>query len=566
MLPKKKFHLEGGYIVRSIMSFQARRELLSKVFPRYREANRKQKTIILDEFIASTGYKRKYAIRLLSSLSPPKITMIKRPRTPFYGKEVQEALVVAWSAANYIASKRLAPFLKELVPALEYHGHLELTDQVRNQLMSISPATIDRLLKPWRSRNQLKGKSLTRSGKLLKKQIPVRTFADWEGTKPGFFEVDVVVHCGGSMAGSFLSTLVLTDIATGWIECLPLLHRSKHTVINSLERASKLIPFKIHGIDTDNGSEFINSEMIRFCERQNITFTRGRAYKKNDQCYVEQKNGAVVRQLVGYDRFEGQRAYKQLTELYRAIRLYVNFFQPSMKLKKKERESSKVSRTYHTAQTPYQRLLASGAGSTRKVKKLKTIYRALDPIGLFKQLEALQDALWQHSVLIKQVHPSDCTFQNDMYELSFEVNKCGLTGLNSNENIDNSAIINGLSRRNKRKYRRTKKEKLPRWWRTRKDPFETEWEEICKWLEKNPERTAKSLLIELQELYPGQYRDNQLRTLQRRVQKWRANAIIIFDDNWLNEDLLTKDTFPKHLKALTMETSNSLKNDSNIII
>jgi hypothetical protein len=548
------------------MSFQAKRELLSKVYPRYREANRKQKTIILDEFIASTGYKRKYAIRLLSQPTPPNTTIIKRPRAPYYGKEVQEALIVAWSAANYIASKRLAPFLAELVPALEHHGHIKLTDEIRSQLISISPATIDRLLKPLRTRYQLRGKSSNRSSKLLRKQIPVRTFADWEEKIPGYFEADLVAHCGGSMAGSFLYTLVLTDIATGWIECLPLLHRSKHTVINSLKLVSKLIPFKILGIDTDNGSEFINSEMIRYCESENITFTRGRAYKKNDQCYVEQKNGAVVRQLVGYDRFEGQRAYKQLTELYRAIRLYVNFFQPSMKLKKKERESSKVNRTYHPAQTPYQRLLASGVGSTHKVKKLKSIYRALDPIRLLKQLESLQDALWQHSVFIKQDHPSDCTFQNDMYELSFEVNKCGFTGLNSNENIHNSAIINGLSRRNKRRYRRIKKERLPRLWRTRKDPFENVWGEICKWLEKNPERTAKSLLTELQKLYPGQYSDNQLRTLQRRVQKWRANAIIIFDDNWINEDLLNQDTFPKHLKAVTMEINNPLKNDSNIII
>jgi len=298
----------------------------------------------------------------------------------------------------------------------------------------------------------------------------VRTFADWEETTPDFFEADVVAHCGGSMEGSFLSTLVLTDIATGWIECLPLLHRSKHTVINCLEHASKLIPFKIPGIDTDNGSEFINSEMIRYCERKNITFTRGRAYKKNDQCYVEQKNGAVVRQLVGYDRFEGQRAYKQLTELYRAIRLYVNFFQPSMKLKKKERESSKVHRTYHTAQTPFQRFLASGVGSTQELKKLNSIYRILDPIRLLKQLEALQDALWQHSVLIKQVHPSDNTFQKDTYDLSFEENMGSIFGVNSKKRINNILIINDV-KRNKRKYRRTKKEKKQRWWTDKKGPI-----------------------------------------------------------------------------------------------
>jgi predicted DNA-binding transcriptional regulator AlpA len=291
------------------MSFQARRELLVTVAPRYKEAGRKQKSIILNEFIASTGYSRKYAIRLLSQREIPTATAIKRPRSRFYCEAVQEALLVAWAASNYIASKRLAPFLVELVPVLERHNHLELTDAVRCQLMRISPATIDRLLQPRRNRDGVHGISLTRSGKLLKNQIPVRTFADWEDRTPGFFEADLVAHCGWSAGGSFLHTLVLTDIATGWVECLALLHRSGQAVINGLDRARRLIPFPILGVDTDNGSEFINSELISYCDKNKITFTRGRACKKNDQCFVEQKNGVVVRQLIGYDRFEGQRAY-----------------------------------------------------------------------------------------------------------------------------------------------------------------------------------------------------------------------------------------------------------------
>lgn len=305
------------------MSFYAKRELLANVAPRYREENKKRKSIILNEFISATGYSRKYAIRLLSS---PKISVVKRikkPRPRFYNADVQEALKIAWAAANFIASKRLAPFLKDLVPVLERHDHLELTDETRSQLISISPATIDRILKPLR--NKGRSMSTTKPGKLLKHQIPIRTFADWEEEEPGFFEADLVAHCGWSMEGEFLHTLVLTDIATGWVECIALPYRSGSAVINALDKARELIPFPILGIDTDNGSEFINTDLIRYCETEKITFTRGRAYKKNDQCYVEQKNGVVVRQVVGYDRFEGPHAYMQLSELYRAVRLYVNY-------------------------------------------------------------------------------------------------------------------------------------------------------------------------------------------------------------------------------------------------
>ena len=547
-----------GLIVRLTMSFQTRRELLEKVAPRYREADRRQKTIILNEFIASTSYKRKYAIRLFSLPEMPSVKTIKKPRPRFYGEAVQDALLVAWAAANYIASKRLAPFLEEFVPALERYGHLKLTEEVRTQLISISPATIDRLLQPWRSRDQLRGRSMTHSGKLLKHQIPVRTFADWEETSPGFFEADLVAHCGWSVEGSFLYTFVLTDIATGWIECLPLLYRSKHAVINALERARQLIPFPMLGLDSDNGSEFINAELIAYCERERITFTRGRAYKKNDQCYVEQKNGSVVRQLVGYDRFEGQRAYKQLTELYRAVRLYINFFQPSMKLRKKHRESSKVYRSYDTARTPFQRLRASDVVCGKKLERLDAINHALDPVRLLKQIEALQDALWQHAV---QSLPSGSA--DDKYDLCFQANICGLSGEPAKRSIHNDLVINAEVR-NKRKYRRTKKTQIPRWWRTRKDPFEHVWNEICKWLENNPERTAKSLLLELQKRYPGQYKNNQLRTLQRCVQNWRAKAIITFDDEWLSEEVLSEKAFPQQLKAITIEVDTPREIDSSI--
>lgn len=539
--------------MRLSMSFQAKRELLAKVAPRYREANKKQRSIILNEFISSAGYSRKYAIRLLLLPVIPLIKKITRPREKLYDTTVQEALKVTWAATNYIASKRLAPFLEELVPSLERHGHLKLTSETRSQLISISPATIDRILKPLRSNTH--GKSTTKAGNLLKHQIPIRTFADWEENGPGFFEADLVAHCGWSMEGSFLYTLVLTDVATGWVECLALLHRSKAAVIHALDQAQELIPFPILGIDTDNGSEFINADLIDYCVSKKITFTRGRVYKKNDQCYVEQKNGVVVRQIVGYDRFEGQQAYKQLTELYRAVRLYVNFFQPSMKLEKKWRINSKLRKTYYPAQTPFKRLKCTEHADNEIIMKLDAVNYALDPIRLLKQIEVLQDALWQHVVLTKQLKPLENSGTKKNEGLNFQASTCGLSkefsvGLN-NEDLTVSPGI-----RKRRHYRKSKKPRVKHWWRTRKDPFENVWEYVCKWLENKPERTAVSILLQLQKEYPEKYYDGQLRTLQRRVQIWRKNAIITYDDQWLKKDTILKGAELGDLKAIAMDKSN----------
>ncbi len=533
------------------MSFQSRRELLAKVAPRYKEETRKQKSVILNEFTASTGYARKYAIHLLLHPKIPPAKTIKRQRLRFYGKVVQEALLVAWASANYIASKRLAPFLEELVPALERHGYLNLSEEVRTQLISISPATIDRILQPWRVNEKKRGISMTRSGKLLKNQIPVRTFADWKEKVPGFFEADLVAHCGWSMEGAFLYTIVLTDIATGWVECLPLLHRSSQSVIHAIDQVRKLIPFPILGLDTDNGSEFINHDMINYCEREEITFTRGRAYKKNDQCFVEQKNGVVVRQLVGYDRFEGQQAYRQMAELYRAVRLYINFFQPSMKLHHKKRQSAKVNRVYDTAKTPFQRLRTAEVLTTESLDKFDFINKALDPVRLLKQIESLQNALWQHALLEKITNRTVSRQIEVKTGLRFQESICFLPG-----GVKKNDIVIDVETRAKRKYRKTRKPKKPRCWRTRKDPFEKVWDEISVWLEKNPERTAKSLLLELQGRYPGKYSEGQLRSLQRRVKNWRTQAIITFNDEYLDQSLISGTALPYQLKAIIAEESD----------
>ena len=293
--------------MREGISLQTRRELLQHMLPQYREASTvKKKSKLLDAFTAATGYNRKYAMGLLNHAKVEQSTP-QRPRPRHYGPEVQHALFLVWHAANRICAKRLIPFLPTLVEALERHEHLHLTEECRSQLLSMSAATADRLLRSQRKRGQ-RGLSTTRAGTLLKQQIPIRTFEEWEETRPGFLEADLVAHCGTDIEGGYLYTLTLTDVATSWTECLPLLYRSRDTVLAALQQARLLFPFPMLGIDTDNGGEFINDSLISYCEQEQITFTRGRPYQKRDQCFVEQKNGAIVRQVVGYDRLVGELA------------------------------------------------------------------------------------------------------------------------------------------------------------------------------------------------------------------------------------------------------------------
>jgi hypothetical protein len=328
--------------MRAGVSLQTKREILQHILPQYRKASSvKRKSKLLDAFTAATGYNRKYAMGLLNHAQEGQPTF-HRPRPRQYGSDVQHALFLVWHAVNRICAKRLIPFLPTLLEALERHEHLHLTEECRKQLLSMSAATADRLLASQRKLDR-RGLSTTRAGTLLKQQIPIRTFQEWNEARPGFLEADLVAHCGTDIEGGYLYTLTLTDVATGWTECLPLLHRGQEAVLAAIQRARTLFPFPILGIDTDNGGEFINNAVITYCEQEQITFTRGRPSLKNDQCFVEQKNGAIVRQVVGYDRLVGEHAYRQLTELYRALRLYVNCFQPSMKLLAKQREGKKCA-------------------------------------------------------------------------------------------------------------------------------------------------------------------------------------------------------------------------------
>lgn len=277
----------------SVLSLQARWEVIQHLVPRYRQASHTQKTHLLNECVSVTGYARKYALRLLNH---PEEARPQSQRTCLYGEEVRNALLAAWTAANHICAKRLIPFLPTLLASLERHGHLHLSQEHRDQLLAMSVPTADRLLRA-QPKPQPRGLSCTKAGIPLKHQIPIRTSWEWDDVQPGFLEADLVAHCGMQIEGGYLYTLTLTDVATGWTECLALLHRGAGAVKVALQRAQMLFPFPIRGLDTDNGVEFINEEVARYCEEERIIFTRGRSKHKQDQCFVEQKNRAVVRHM-----------------------------------------------------------------------------------------------------------------------------------------------------------------------------------------------------------------------------------------------------------------------------
>ena len=281
-----------------------------------------------------------------------------------------------------------------MVKILRRHGEQEIDTVIEAQLCQISPATIDRLLKPHRRLGGRRGLTTTKPGSLLKSVVPIRTFADWQENKPGFMEIDLVAHCGDSTEGFYLNTLCAVDEASGWTECLPVWGKGQQRVRSAVHRMRQRLPFALLGVDSDNGSEFINHCFYTYCLKEKITFTRSRAYKKNDSCHVEQKNGNVVRRLVGYDRYTSKAAYQCLERLYASIRLYTNFFQPTMKLMSKTRHGAKVNKVYDTARTPYQRLLESGVLTEAEQQELAAIYHNLNPIYLLKQINENLESLW----------------------------------------------------------------------------------------------------------------------------------------------------------------------------
>ncbi len=282
-----------------------------------------------------------------------------------------------------------------MVKVLRHHGEQQINAATEARICRMSSSTIDRLLRPYRRLGDRRGLSTTRPGNLLKNSIPIRTFTDWQENKPGFMEIDLVAHCGESTEGFYLNTLCGVDVATGWTECLPVWGKGQERVKAAVHRLRQRLPFSLLGVDSDNGSEFINQCFYTYCHQEKITFTRSRSYKKNDSCHVEQKNGNVVRRLVGYERYSSRAAYRCLERLYSSVRLYLNFFQPTMKLRSKTRHGARVYRVYETAQTPYQRLVQSGVLSETKQTEMAATYHGLNPVLLLKQINSNLEELWR---------------------------------------------------------------------------------------------------------------------------------------------------------------------------
>ena len=376
-----------------MMSQQSKRELLEVLRPRYLKASKAEKQRMLDEFTAVTGYRRKYAIRVLKH-PVQRIRRKRAGRKAIYRGAVVEKLKQIWEIYGRICSKRLHPFLPEAIQILERCGEIELAPETKQLLLSISRSTIDRCLRPVRV-TPPHGLSTTKPGTLLKKAIPVRTFADWNEDRPGFMEIDLVAHCGETTEGQYLNTLTCTDICTGWTEPIALPRRTQQAVCTAIQAMRQDLPFALLGIDSDNGSEFINDLLYRYCQNEKITFTRSRPYKKNDQAHVEQKNWSVVRHTVGYDRLESEQELALLEDIYAALRLYVNFFQPVLKLQAKERLGNKVIRRYDQATTPYQRIMERQDIPLQTKAHLMNLYLHLNPVELRRRIDGKVAQLWK---------------------------------------------------------------------------------------------------------------------------------------------------------------------------
>ena len=386
------------------LTMQQRQAVVAKVASRYQRSCKKEKSMILSELVELTDYSRAYARRVLRQhgqrVKPGKQSLVvdvrlrsPRHRSPFYDEKVKAALIKIWRMMDYICGKRLQPALPELLTVLERHNELRCDRLTKQKLLRISAATIDRLLRPERRKYELRGQARTKPGTLLKHQIPIRTFAEWNEQQPGFGEVDLVGHDGGVAAGDYCQTLDLTDIATTWTETMAVRNKAQARVFEALQKVRKNLPFPLLGLDSDNGSEFINDELLRYCQQQQISFTRSRPYRKNDSCFVEQKNYSIVRRAVGYARYDTDAQCQLLNELYSYLRLYTNFFLPTMKLKSKQRVGSRVKKCYDQALTPYQRVLQAKLVSKSQKERLRAKYATLNPAALKRKLERVQQRL-----------------------------------------------------------------------------------------------------------------------------------------------------------------------------
>ena len=385
------------------LGMKTRRMLTNEVSSRYQKAGKKEKKSILDEFTANTGYQRKYAIHILSNWDTTTWVKVggtlvrikagapkkrkKRAGTLQYGPEVIDVVRRIWEAFGYRCGKLLAPLIRLIIDFLaddQTFGPL-ITEDIKAKLMTISGATIDRALKKNKDALALKGKSHTKPGTLLKNQIPVRASFSWDERKPGCFEMDTVSHCGASSYGEFCCSLNMTDVASGWLELRANRNRAHSKVKQNIIEINNSLPFPLKGVDSDCGGEFINHQVWQWCRENGVQFTRGRPYRKNDNCFVEQKNGDVIRKTVGYYRFDTDEETAALAEVCRYLCPLANFWYPSIKVSGKERlENGKLKKTYDAPKTPYQRLLESPDLSDTVKTGLRRRAQAANPVTLMR--------------------------------------------------------------------------------------------------------------------------------------------------------------------------------------
>ena len=484
-----------------------RAELLEAVGGRYRVGTRAERSRILDEFAAVTGYHRKHAIRLLAGSGereeePGGTILPCPPRSRRYGPEVRDALIQLWEVSDRVCGKRLRPMLPVLLPALERHGKLELDEATRTKLLAVSAASIDRLLAGVRAVAGGGRRRPVGFGSAVRRSVPVRTFNDWGDPAPGWVEADFVAHGGTSVSGAYAQTLVLTDVATGWTECIPLVVREAEMVVHALGRARELFPFPLRGVDFDNDALFMNEAVVGWCRAAGLEVTRSRAYRKNDQAWVEQKNGAVVRRLVGYGRFEGVLAGEGLARLYSASRLHGNLFQPSFKLREKRREGARVIKRYHPPEPPVARALAHAAVPEADKARLRAMLAGADPVLLLAEMRAAQA------------------------ELGKRVDERGM-GAGRGDGpapVDLARFAASLKvawsegeRRPTHRRRYIRRKPL-----VRPSVLDAVRERIVAWLDEQPSLTAVAVLERLREIDPERFKPAHERTVQRFVKARRA--------------------------------------------
>jgi hypothetical protein len=379
------------------MSIIERKVYYYQIIERYQKSTKKEKSVILAEFCAVCGYNKKYAIRILNKSFKPKTYINHAGTKPKYkSDEFISVLKIFWTSSDYLCSKRLKAAIPSWLPF--YESTFGVLDQnIKDLLLKVSPATIDRLLKKARL-NLKKGKSGTKPGTLLKNQIPIRTH-NWDITKPGFMEADTVAHCGNSLSGSFIWSLTMTDILTGWTENRAVWNKGSDDVLKKIKDIENAIPFPLRGFDCDNGSEFLNHHLLRYFTEngKNTKFTRSRPYKKNDNAHVEQKNWTQVRNLFGYDRFENKLLVELMNDLYsNEWALFNNYFKPSQKLIEKSKINSKYIKKYDIPKTPYLRVMESNDVTKEKKEFLEKTYKELNPFKLKETIESKLKEIFKH--------------------------------------------------------------------------------------------------------------------------------------------------------------------------